>query len=157
MNILQRLPDDLKDVIYYQLHQLNMKSLKNELEDELDKRWGKMSIDTQVRYMYNYYHTDNAIYSVFDDNNDGKYIRPEKVVYYGYCRILDEYNEDDDIYISKLLINPTYADILLECEKKISITGDFHHSFLEDVSILGDFFDKEIDEYIKIIDVFLGS
>lgn len=155
MNILLLLPDDLKEVIYYQLHQLNMKSLKNELDDELDKRWGKMSIDTQDYYIDAYYHTENAIYSVFDD--DEKYIRPEKVVYYGKCRIIDEYNEDDDIYISKLLINPTYADILLESDKKISITGDFDHSFLENVTIVGEFFDKEIDEYIKIIDVFLGS
>ena len=47
MNILNRLPEDLQEVIFYQLHQLNMKSIKNELDDELEKRWNKISIDTQ--------------------------------------------------------------------------------------------------------------
>jgi hypothetical protein len=158
MNILNRLPDDLKDIIYYDVFKLNMKCIKNELDDYLDRKWDKMPIDTQDYYIDAYYHTEYAHYSLYDENE--RYIRPDKVAFNGYYRIIEKYNnnnDDDDIYISNLLINPTYADILLEVDKKISITGDYHHIFLEDVYIDGELFDKDINDNIKIIDMFLGS
>ena len=81
-NYLNRLPDDLQDVIYYKLHQLNMKNIKNELDDELNRRWNEMSIDTQDYYIEGCYDITYASYCIYDDNE--KLIRPSKVAFEGY-------------------------------------------------------------------------
>ena len=53
--------------------------------------------------------------------------------------LINKYNElfteDDDVegddYISEVLNFPTYFDILVEANKSVVITGDYHHIFLE--------------------------
>ena len=156
MNILKRLPDDIQEIIYYKLHQLNTKNIEVELNNEIDKRWNKKSHDTQNDYIETFYKFKNVSYSLYDGDNDS-FFRLDKVFYYGKCRIIYDYNEGDDEYISPILTNPTYEDILLEADKIIDISGDYNNNFLEDVLLRDKIFDEDSKEYIQTIDIFLGS
>ena len=82
---------------------------------------------------------------------------PYKVFFNGKCRIIHYYNEGDDEYISPILTNPTYGDILLEADKIINISGDYDYNILEDVLLRDKLFDEDCKEYIQTIDIFLGS
>jgi len=67
---------------------------------------------------------------------------------------------DGKAYYGDILINPTYFDVLVEINKAINTTKDFHHRFLEDVSISTKYAPN--DDYnngygFYIIDCFLGS
>ena len=44
----------------------------------------------------------------------------------------DFFGEEDGItFISNRMVKPSYYDILIEANKSIVITGDYHHTFLE--------------------------
>jgi hypothetical protein len=45
-------------------------------------------------------------------------------------------HEDGNTFISKRLKNPTYYDILVEANKSVVITGDYHHTFLEGLNCI---------------------
>jgi len=107
MNILKRLPDDIQEIIYLKIHQSNMKSIKNELEDELNKRWKNRT----WKYLYNLYPTEYAKYRLCP------FIRPDKVFFNGCCKF--EINLYNTTYKSPILFNPTYGEILLEVDKII--------------------------------------
>ena len=131
MNILNRLPDDIQEIIYYKLHQLNTKNIENELNNEIEKRWNNKSRDMQRNYIDAFYECKNVIYSIEDP--DIHLMAPYKEFFNGKCRIIYYYNEGDNEYISPILTNPTYEDILLEADKIIDISGDYDNNFLEDV------------------------
>ena len=50
-------------------------------------------------------------------------------------------------FISKKIYNPTYLDILIEANKSVIITGDYHHIFLEGLKKIQN---NEIINYIGI-------
>lgn len=86
------------------------------------------------------------MYNIRDKNN--KLIRPSKVAFKGCYRVIENNNNDnndsdddnndddvDDFYRSKLLINPTFAELLLEAEKIIIKKEDFNKVILDDFII----------------------
>lgn len=82
-----------------------------------------------------HYTKSHAIYSAYktdDDNNpvdnlDEVAIDEEHVRFVYGCLT-------DDVYVSGSFAYPTWGDLLIEFEKAIRFTGDYHHVFLESVS-----------------------
>jgi len=70
----------------------------------------------------------------------------------GKYKIFKRYGEGNEIFMSASLENPTFRDILMEIDKLIEITGDYHHTFLEDIYI-----GHQIDDEIYSLNVMLGS
>ena len=76
-------------------------------------------------------------------------------IYENNMIIINKYNEffstenvDGGDYISNELNNPSYFDILLEANKAVIYTGDYHHTFFEGINKI----DKEdVYEYFGII------
>ena len=86
-----------------------------------------------------------VLYTSINDKNDPEYkdydddafIDENEIAFNGRCIIYekkDEYFRENG-YISNILINPTYGDLLLEADKQIEATEDFHHVFFEGFSV----------------------
>jgi hypothetical protein len=170
MNILKRLPDDLQDKIYYDLHKSYLDKIKDELKCKIYEIWEKMSIDTQLNYIDTYFPTKRARYSIYDDDNDDdndeanlSYMNPFIIYDFGYFHIVElyvDYNNEDEgqIYISKLLINPTYGELKLEADKFIEVNGDTDHIFLEGITNLPVVITTfDFDPNVKLLSFILGS
>ena len=99
------------------------------------------------------YPTKYATYSLYEDNTD-TLKHPDSVFIEGKVFI---YQKADNIftnipYCSKIINKPTYGDILQLCDDMIIHIEDYHHHFLEDISIV-----KQISEDTYELEVFLGS
>ena len=55
-------------------------------------------------------------------------------------------------YISDIMINPTWKDIMFIADNQIEATGDYHHVFLEGIETI-----KEVSNDIYEISLILGS
>ena len=169
---LSLLTDDILDIIYKNLHKINMKSIINndEINKELDRRWKRLKNKKQHLYINNHYKTKYATYCIYDKNI---LMRIDKIAFKGYCRIIQNIYDFDNIdvdnidldnidnihyyvYKSNILYNPTYYEILLEVDKYIEISGDYSHHSLESINING-IENDEIYGEISLIDMFLGS
>lgn len=169
---LSLLTDDILDIIYKHLHQINMKSIINndEINKELNRRWKHFSSKKQHLYINNHYKTKYATYCIYDKK---KLMRIDKIAFNGYCRIIQNIiniddididnidldnmdNIDYDVYKGNILYNPTYYDILLEVDKYIEISGEYSHHYLESINING-IENNEIYGEITLLDLFLGS
>lgn len=169
---LSLLTDDILDIIYKHLYQLNMKSIINndEINKELDRRWKHLTNKKKHLYINTHYKTKYAIFCIYDKKS---LMRIDKIAFKGYCRIIQNIinidnidldnididnmdNIDYYVYKSNILYNPTYYEILLEVDKYIEISGDYNHHYLESVNI--DSIEKdEIYGEILLLDMFLGS
>lgn len=172
MNYLSLMPDDVLEIIYKNIHNDFMKNIKIEIDDELDVRWNRLNDDEKNEYIDTHYETKYARFCIYDENEE--LIRPESIAFEGFYRFIEriiinyddddydfiedsdiEYDEETDeyyiLFISKIMYNPSYVDILLEVDKYIKITGDYDHHFLEDVYIEG------VCDEIGVLKVFLGS
>ena len=132
---LSLLTDDILDIIYKHLYQLNMKSIINndEINKELDRRWKHLKNKKKHLYINTHYKTKYATYCIYDKKS---LMRIDKIAFKGYCRIIqniydfdnidvdniDLDNIDYDVYKGNILYNPTYYDILLEVDKYIEIS-----------------------------------
>jgi hypothetical protein len=162
MNYLKRMPDDILEMIYRQIHNDFMKNIKEEINDEFDFRWDHLSIDNKYNYIDIKYDEFNAIYCIHDENDE--LIRPDIIAFEGYYRLIqtsfdnddDDDDDDENTFISHLMYNPSYDDILLEVENFINFSGDYNHRFLEDVYIQG-FINDDTYGKVGILNVFLGS
>ena len=150
MEILKRLPDDIIELIHYELHKNYMVDVKNQLKLKIDERWNRMTDDNKYDYINKYYKTKYISYCIFDDSE--RLINPENVAFYGNYRIVEQYDDESQVYVSDLITDPTYLDILMETDKIPPITGDFHHIFLEGVQIC-----NKINDDYYLLSVFLGS
>jgi len=129
MNYLDLLADDLivkildyvADDIDKQISILNRKinKLKKDLQYLIiDPYKGKIII----HYVYVSYCIGEYLFSKFKTNNDIILINVFE----------DFFGEEDGItFISNRMVKPSYYDILIEANKSIVITGDYHHTFLE--------------------------
>ena len=166
---LSLLTDDILDIIYKHLHKINMKSIINndEINKELDRRWKRLKNKKQHLYITKHYKTKYATFCIYDKNI---LMRIDKIAFKGYCRIIQNIIDVDNIdvdnidinnidyymYKSNILYNPTYYDILLEVDKYIEISGDYNHHYLESIYINGIENDNIYGE-ISLLDMFLGS
>ena len=129
MNYLDLLTDDLivkildnvADDIDKEIKILNRKinKIKKDLKYLIiDPYKGK----TIIHYVYISYCIGNYLFSKFETNKDIILIN-----------VFDEFfgEEDGMTYISNRIKNPTYYDILVEANKSVVITGDYHHTYLE--------------------------
>jgi hypothetical protein len=107
-----------------------------------------------------------------EDNNSVCSINSNTPEYGEHCSFYDTKNEIDTIafngrcfiyqkkddffsekgYISKILTNPTYRDLVKIADELIETTGDYHHRFFEGIRI-----DKEVSSGLFQIEIYLGS
>lgn len=76
-----------------------------------------------------YYTTKYCMYSCDEDLDE--------IAFEGKC-IIDEKPDgyfSKKCYTSPILTNPTYRDIFALCDDVVEITGDYHHIFMEGISI----------------------
>lgn len=83
---------------------------------------------------------------------------PEEVAVHGDCFLHLPYDEfwtagpEGKAYTSRQLTNPTWGQVLVEFEKAIKTTGDYHHSFLEGLE-----FPEEPEGEVPTIEFLTGS
>ena len=133
MNFLDLLTDDLIEKILdistddydKQLNILDskIKIIKNKLEP-LSSYY-----DDEENYTFITY--DNIYYSI--ENNLFERVYGNNIVF------INRYNdffsvENGEDYISDVYNNPSYFDILVEANKSVIHTGDYHHTFLEGIN-----------------------
>jgi hypothetical protein len=104
----------------------------------------------EYTYPYEYVNeTSNCKYAIYTVDNS-----PNEIAFNGSCFI---FTKTDDLfcqygYISEILINPTYLDLLLEAEKQIETTQDFNHIYFEGVQEI-----IKVNPNLYQIELILGS
>lgn len=151
MNYLDLLSDDLMEKIVeyitydyeFDLNKLKKKvnKLKNKIrpleiyKSYLDEKNPKyLSID----YDYVGYGIEEYLFSNFEIKGN--------IVLINKCNYSYSYYGSN--FISKKLNNPTYFEILIEANKSIKKTGDYHHTLFEG---LNELFHTKLYEYIGIL------
>ena len=145
MNAIKQLPDDLQDMIYFELHKSYTKDIKTKLQKEIDRRWERLDDYEKYEIIQKWFPTEYTEFFIY--NVDGKIIDPRLIPYIGFYRIYELYendNEEPSIYLSKILYNPTYGEILLEYDKFLKHIGYNTHHFLNKINIK---YKKNIDTY----------
>ena len=120
-DLIEKILDNVADDIDKQISILNRKinKLKKDLQYLIiDPYKGKIII----HYVYVSYCIGAYLFSKFETNKD--------------IILINVYNdffgeEDGDTFISNRMVKPSYYDILVEANKSVIITGDYHHIFLE--------------------------
>jgi|688.fasta_scaffold457036_2 hypothetical protein len=101
-------------------------------------------------YQYDYVNDDSkckyAIYAVDEP--------PNKLAFEGRCFV---YSKPDDYFsntgfISEVLNNPTYLDLLHIADEEIKITEDYEHIFFEGIHII-----KKVNNNLTQIELILCS
>ena len=157
MEILNQLPDDVQDMIYFHLHKSYMNSIENEIKSKIIERFDNMTINEQSQLIEDLYPVMFAVYSLYkeEDDDNYRYINPNTIFFNGKCMIYEiDYNNNEGItYKSNIMNNPTYGEVFLEIDNLILyFADDFHHIFLESIEI-----GEEIEENVYKIEFFLGS
>ena len=136
MNYLDLLPDDLIDVVYTQLHKSYMKDINTKLRKEINRRWDCLDEYDKYEIIQKWFPTEYAEFNIYDV--DDKLIDPRLTPYIGTYRLYELYEDEDgeqSIYVSKILYNPTYGEILLECDKFLKHIGYNTHHLLKKINI----------------------
>jgi len=63
---------------------------------------------------------------------------PDEIAFHGQCFLHlphDGFWGEGEAYTSRNYTNPTWGEVLIEFEKAIIQTGDYHHSFLEGLNL----------------------
>lgn len=92
-----------------------------------------------IHYVYISYCINEYLFSKFETNKD-------IIIINKYSDYFGE--EDGSTYISDILKRPSYYDILIEANKSIVITGDYHHTYLEGLNNIPN---NKLFEYSGII------
>ena len=149
MNYLDLLTDDLIEKILdistddydNQISLLDdkIKTIKNLLEP-LSSYYDYEEDYTFISYDNIYYSIGNKLFErVYEDN---------MVIINKYDDFFSVENAVGDDFISKILYNPTYLEILVEANKSVVYTGDYHHIFLEGINKIEN---ERVYEYFGII------
>ena len=108
-----------------------------------------MSEDDE-EYKYEYVNnTSNCKYAIYAVDAP-----PDEIAFYGKCFV---YSKSDGYFtntgfISEVLNNPTYLDLLHIADKEIETTQDLHHVYLEGVHVI-----KQVNNGLHQIELILGS
>ena len=135
MNYLDLLPDDLIDVVYTQLHKSYMKDINTKLRKEINRRWDCLDEYDKYEIIQKWFPTEYAEFYIYEDD---KLIDPRLTPYIGTYQLFELYVDEEGeryAYVSKILYNPTYGEILLECDKFLKHIGNNTHHLLKKISI----------------------
>ena len=120
-DLIEKILDNVTDDIDRQISIFNIKINK------LHKKLKYLIIEPfegviSINYGFVSYCIGEYLFSKFETNKD--------------IILINVYNdffgeEDGDTYISNRMVKPSYYDILVEANKSVIITGDYHHTFLE--------------------------
>ena len=136
MEIYKRLPEDIQEMINNLIHKSQMKTIENELDHELNKRWLKKT----GGYLKDLYPTKYARYNL------QPFIRPDKVIASGYSKFEFSYNH---ITLNPpILFNATYGEILLEVDKMIIEMMEFEEDDYDDIALDVIEIDETIDDEV---------
>ena len=116
-NILDNLTDDIDKHI--SILNIKMNKLKKDLQYLIIEPYQGTII---INYVYVSYCIGNYLFSIFETNTDIVLINVFDDFFgshYGYT------------FESIRLKKPSYYDILVEANKSVVITGDYHHKYLE--------------------------
>ena len=107
-----------------------------------------MSEDDEYKYEY-VNNTSNCKYAVYAVDAP-----PDEIAFIGKCFV---YSKSDGYFtntgfMSKVLNNPTYLDLLHIADKEIETTQDLHHVFFEGMHII-----KQVNKELYQIELMLGS
>jgi len=129
MNYFDLLTDDLIDKILDNVVDDIDKqiSLLNKKINKLKKHLKYLIIETfegsiSINYLNVSYCIEEYLFSNFEINKDIILINV-------YSEFFGE--ENGVTFMSDRIKNPTYYDILVEANKSVIVTGDYHHTFLE--------------------------
>jgi hypothetical protein len=174
MSYLDLLKDDNMEMIFKyatdDLEQTILKLSKN--INKLKLRLRPLSINyyseedyIDIRYDNVVYSMDNYLFNTFQDEEDLSAIqflsaKPCIVI----IKYFNEYfsNGDGMTFISNKLKSPTYLDILIEANKAVLITDDYHHVFLEGIARISNekllnYFNIRPNKYINYYEFIMGS
>ena len=125
-DLVEKILDNITDDIDTEIKILNRKI--NKINKDLkyliiDPYKGKIII----HYVYISYCINEYLFSKFETNKD-------IIIINKYSDYFGE--EDGSTYISDRLKRPSYYDILIEANKSVIITGDYHHTYLEGLNYI---------------------
>lgn len=164
------------DLLTYDNMEMIIKYVTDDIEDaiiKLRKKINKLNVKMKPLSI-NYYREyseyrniryDNVIYSIdkylFEDFCDESISAKSGIV------IIKQYNEhfSNGIgmrFISNKLKSPTYLDILIEANKAVLITDDYHNIYLEGIERITDekllnYFNIRPNKYIYYYEFIMGS
>ena len=146
MNYLDLLTDDLIEKILETSiddydNQLNILDSKIKMiKDKLEPL--NISFDDEENCKVITY--ENVMYCI--ENNLFERVYEDNII---FINRYDEYfsNGNGEDYISNTYNNPSYFDILVEANKSILHTGDYHHTFLEGINQIEN---EDVYEYVGI-------
>jgi hypothetical protein len=102
-------------------------------------------------YKYEYINnTANCKYAIYAVD-----AQPEDIAFVGKCFIYskpDGYFSNTKAFVSEILTNPTYAELLHVADKEIETTQDWHHVFFEGIHVV-----KKVTYTLTQIELILGS
>ena len=124
-DVVEKILDNVADDIDKQISILNKKLNK------LNKKLKHLSITVfekqiHINYIYVTYGIDDHLFGIFKSKKDIVLINK-------FNDFFGQLNVNGDTFISNRLKKPTYFDILVESNKSVIITGDYHHTFLEGI------------------------
>ena len=137
-DLVEKILNNITDDIDKQISILNRKI--NKIYKDLhyliiDPYKGKIII----HYVYVSYCINEYLFSKFETNKD-------IIIINKYSDYFGE--EDGSTFISDRLKRPSYYDILVEANKSVIITGDYHHTYLEGLNNIPN---NKLFEYAMII------
>ena len=132
MNIVNRLPDDMMDVVYKYLHQSYMADIKDELMNKIVKRWNNLENIEQYMAICEKYPTFNIVYDLRDESFENL-IYPDLTAFKGRFVIIQSYM--GTTLTSPILTNPTYCEILIELDNIFEKFNIHDTYYLQDVEI----------------------
>jgi hypothetical protein len=130
-DLVEKILDNVADDIDKEIKILNrkIKKLKKDLQYLIiDPYKGKIIIN----YAYVAYCIGNYLFSKYETKKDIILIN-----------VFDEFfgEEDGITFISNRMAKPSYYDILIEANKSVVITGDYHHTYLEGLNHINKLFE----------------
>jgi len=154
--ILELITDDIEYSIY--LLEIKINKLKIKLQPLQIIYYGedgeyKHEYYTQISYNYVNYCMGKYLFKNIESNSNIVLIN----IYNDFFGSIGGYT-----FISKKLYNPTYLDILIEANKSVIITGDYHNTFLGGVELIPNnkifrYFGFYPKKYIKYFELILRS
>jgi hypothetical protein len=61
---------------------------------------------------------------------------PDEIAHEGRCIVFIDGDDGASTYVSNVLTNPTWGDILMEFDQAIPVVNDYHHTFMEGLRCL---------------------
>jgi hypothetical protein len=107
-------------------------------------------MSNEYDYQYDYVNDDsNCKYAVYAVDEP-----PNKIAFVGKCFIYSKPDGyfTDKCFVSEILTNPTYLDLLYVADEEIETTQDTHHVFLEGIHVI-----KQVNNDLHQVELILGS